>query len=634
MKHIYQNLFTPIMLNQMILKNRIFASSGVHAGDIHHGELVSKHSVSMVCTCMNDIAIEKSYFYPNKSYSFSKNHLDTIRTNVRRIHQGGAKYVLELDHVGEYYRPETGDFAWGCIDKINEKNIVVKALDKTEMKKIARGYAITAQDAINMGFDALIFDCSAGWLMSQFLSPHYNKRTDEFGGSIENRAKFPLNVIREIRKTVGVHVPIFCQICVNEYFEDGITFEDVKHFLTMIEPYIDCVFAICGNDQNHKQMTKLVTTNLEPHMINASYTEELKKHISVPVALLGAVMTPEEAESVIASKKADLVGLSRPLIADPSFVEKIMLDKTDEIVPCIRCNQCFHVSTDYKYIGCSVNPHYTQQKSQYVERAKEASCRKRIVVVGGGPAGIQAALSAFQCGHDVILLEKEKELGGLLRLIACEFGKEDIKRYLEYLIRQIQQTKIKVYVNTRGTKDLICSLNPDKVIIAIGAKQRSIDLKHSNVMSALQAIAFPDKVGKDILIIGGGTVGCELALGFAVENKTVTLVESSTSLAGSANELYSLSLMEHMNKCHTLKVWTKTKCISANDQEIILKHNENNMIIHADTVIYAVGMISRTLEAYDLFGCCLDTDMVGDVNHPGNIIDAVYEGYTCGLNVS
>lgn len=631
----YKHIFTPIQLNKLILKNRIFASSGVHAGDIHHGVEVSNAGVSMLCTCMSDVACEKSYFYPNTTYQFAKERCEEMKARIRRVHQGGAKYVLEMSHVGEYYRPEVNDFAWGTQDKFQNHLLVVKALQANTMDEIADAYAKTAMDAVELGFDALLFDCSAGWLMSQFLSPHYNSRKDEYGGKIENRARFPMQVITKIRSKVGKEFPIFIQVCVNEYFHDGIEFHDVIAFLKMIEPYVDCVFAICGNDQNHIQMTKLVATNLQPHMINAGYTQQLKKELNIPIALLGSVMSAQEAERAIANGMADLIGLSRPLIADPCFVQKLIRNCEEDIVPCIRCNQCFHVASDYKYVACSVNPLYTQQKDPYVTTPAVSKKKIKIVVVGAGPAGIRAALAADQCGHEVILIEKENEIGGMLRFISKEYYKEDIARYYRYLGIQLKKSKVHIMLNTDATQEMLKKMKPDRVIIAIGAKERKLCIEGINqdfVYVATQAIANVEKLGNNVVIIGGGTVGVELALELGMkQERKIVVVEASETVASSANTLYQLALKEQMKLCPNINVLLATTCMKILKDCIVVNSCQGEASLPIDTVILAIGFESKTVEAFALFGVVEDTIMIGDVNKPRNIIDATYEGYTSGV---
>lgn len=631
----YPNVFKPLKIKNMILRNRIFASSGVHAGDIHHCETVSRNGASMICTCMTEVEDEKSYFYPNHPYSFSKEKRDEMKTRIRRIHQGGAYYVLEMTHVGEYYRPKKNDFAWGTQDKVNELGIPVKGLEKAWMEKIANAYAATGKEALALGFDALLFDCSAGWLMSQFLSPHYNQRKDDYGGNIENRARFPMMVLKNLREEIGEQVPIFCQICVNEYFEDGITFSDVLTFLKMAQPYIDGVFAICGNDQNHIQMTKLVTTNLEPHLINQRYTKKLKEDLEIPVALLGGVMSAKEAEEVIANKAADLVGLSRPFIADPCFIKKMMQGEEEDILPCIRCNHCFHVATDYRYIACSINPYYTQQKQSYVKEMTITKHQKHIVVVGAGPAGLRAALSADACGHKVTLIEKEKEVGGMLRFITKEHFKQDIVAYDAYLKAQLKKSKINVMLHTIATPEILKQLRPDKLILAIGANERSLPIKgidQPHVFLATKAINHSERLGKNIVVIGGGTIGAELAYGLAKEeHKKVCLLEQTDTIAASANHLYQVSLLQHIKECENIRVITSAQCTSIKEKSVEVLVQEKREIYEADSVILAVGLTSRTEEAYALYGIVENTCMIGDVIKPRNIIDATFEGYTSGL---
>ncbi len=639
----YEHIFEPIRINQMVLKNRIIAAAGVSAGDVHNAELASMGGASMVITCMMDIDCEKSYFYPDTPYSFGKGNYhhsqrDAVRTQIRRVHQGGAKYAVELDHVGEYHRAKPGDFAWGVVDKVSSRGVPVKALDEAEMENICNAYVRTSRDALELGYDAIVFDCGSGWLMSQFLSPHYNKRIDEYGGSIENRARFPLRVIRAIREAVGNSQAILCLVTANEFFDDGISFADVMTFMKMIEPYVDGVLVGCGNDQNHLQLTKGITTNLEPHMFSACYTEAMKKELNIPVILGGSVMSPEEADMVIAEHKADIIAMARPLIADPAYVNKLADGRREDIVPCLRCNYCYHVSTDYKNLGCSVNPYYTQQSSSYVTPIAPCRTRRRVVVAGAGPAGLRAALAADACGHEVILLEKEGQIGGLLRVIAKEKYKTEIADYLRYLEGQTAKSHIDLRLNTPAERRILEELKPDKLILAIGAQDiiPSVPgIDGPGVYTSAQAIEKEKELGEQVVIIGGGVVGCELALDLAEDRRRrVTIVEIGDRLAAAANEFYHLDLNDHIERTPNILALTGNTCCEIDEEKVIVKDKEGRcQEIRRDSVVISAGLKARIEEVIALFGIARETVVVGCANRPGNIIDATYEGHCSGVNV-
>ncbi|MDQ0363021.1 oxidoreductase [Breznakia pachnodae] len=644
MKSKYKKIFEPLMINQMILKNRIFGASGVSAdtvnelGGIVAPEAISLGGASMIFTCMCDLNDKKSRFEPTKEYALNKLNRDLIRSYVKRIHQGGAKYILEIDHVGEYHRSGKSDFSWGTIDKINEKGINVKGLDTKEMNKIADSFAQTALDAISLGFDGILFDCSSGWLMSQFLSTHYNKREDEYGGTVSNRCRFPLMVLQRIRDAVGKNYPILCQICANEYFDDGTPFDDILEMTKILESYIDCVIVVCGNDQTRLQMTKLVSTNLESFMMTASYTKKLKEVLQIPVASIGGIMTPEEAEYMLENNMADMIGLCRPLIADHEWVNKAMNNHSADIRPCIRCNNCFHVSSECKHVGCSVNPYYTQVGNPFLKEKYDAEVKKNIVILGGGPAGINAALAADSCGHNVTLIEKNTEVGGWLNYIAKEHFKSEVKRYLNYLKRQLNNSDVRVLLNTEAKKEKIVSLNPDKLIIAIGGKENTLKIEgitSINSYSIKEAICKQDTLKGTTAIIGGGVVGVELALGLAQEsNRNIIIVESSDQLAKSANLIYRPSLLNKIEEAPNITTYLNSQCSKVDNRELLIEYKNKTEKIKVDNIIVSIGVSSQSERALQYYGIIEDTVMVGDINAQGNIIDAVYGGYSSGINVT
>lgn len=640
MKSKYTHLFEPIRINQMTLKNRVIGLAGVSAstvkmfGAVTAAEQIAKGGAAMIVTTMADVDHPKSNFYPGSTYTMQKSERDKIRSFTQRIHQYGAKYMIELDHVGEYYRAESGDFSLGTEDKVNEKGIHVKKMDLQDMEEIKASFCKSAQDAIDLGFDAILFDCSSGWLMSQFISTFYNHRTDEFGGDIHNRAKFPLSVLKAIRERVGKDFPIMIGFSANEFFEVNSTpLKDFVELSRMAEPYVDGILVGCGNDQTRMQMTKGVSTNLEKFLMCREYTREIKKVVSIPVITTNAILTPEDADEVIASGDADMVGLCRALIADHEWVHKAQRNESEDITPCLRCNMCFHISTDIRHVGCSVNPLYTQTDSYYITPIHKAEEAKHVVVVGAGPAGIRAALAADACGHRVTLIEQEGEIGGLLRKIGTEHFKTEIARYLIYLRTQVSKSKINLVLNQKATKEVVEGYRPDKLIVAIGAEEKRLKVPYGlNVLTALEAISDPSKVGQNVVIIGGGTVGVELAVGYGLEDgKQVTIVEMTDQLAATANLIYRPALLDRVEKRENIHPLVNASVTAVEDGAVTVK-GKTEQKLTADTVIVSVGMRPRYDEAYDLFGIVEDTICIGDCDKVGNIIDATFTGYTAGVN--
>jgi 2,4-dienoyl-CoA reductase-like NADH-dependent reductase (Old Yellow Enzyme family)/thioredoxin reductase len=639
MKSKFKKLFEPIQINKMTLRNRTVALAGICAdtvkmfGGVSTAEKVAKGGVGLVVTVMADVDHPKSNFYPGSQYTLRKSERNRIRDFVSRIHQYGAKYMLEIDHVGEYYRADEGDFSLGTANKINEKGIHVKQMDEKDMEEISKAFCKTAKDAIELGFDAILFDCAGGWLISQFLVPYYNKRTDEYGGPIENRIKFPLRVLKDIRNTVGKDFPIMLGVSVNEFFDIGSNpFEDVITFIKMMQPYADGVLCGCGNDQTRLQMTKGVSTNLEDFMMIKDYTKKLKEELDIPVVLTNGIMRPEDAEEALEKGWCDMVGMCRPFIADHDWVDKARDNKEEDITPCLRCNQCFHVSTDIKHVACSVNPYYTQMQECHITPIHPEK-PKNIVIVGAGPAGIRAALAAYDCGHHVTLLEKEKEVGGLLRYISKEKHKTEIARYFAYLKYQLNKRDIKVITNCNADKDYVTSLNPDKVIIAIGAKENTLNFpSNGKTLKVTEAIENSDKIGDNVVMIGGGVVGVELALEYAEAGKKVSIVELTNELAINANLIYRPALLDRIEHNSNITVYKNAKAKDVSENQVVIEKDEKEIAIDADTVILSIGFKPKYDEAFNLFNITENTVVVGDADKTGNIVDATFSGHTAGVN--
>ena len=424
-----------------------------------------------------------------------------------------------------------------------------------------------------------------------------------------------------------------------EHVPGSISFEDTLAFIGMAEKYIDAVQISCGLDKGfgYRGNVKMSTTIFEPHEINVDYAAQVKKaYPELIVGVVGGIETPERAESILAEGKADLIALGRPLLADPEWVMKAMRNQSDQIRPCLRCLQCYHISTEYKNIGCTVNPRFHHHI--YIPKDSEITKNDKprtVVVIGGGPAGIAAALAADKRGNHVILLEKEAELGGMIRYIIKEHYKDDMKRYYRWMIDQTEQSGVEFRLNTEATPELVRSLNPDYLIVAVGSQPKNppvkgLDLPH--VHDCLSAIRNYDALGKNLVIIGGGSIGSEIALGAAeVDGKNVAVIEMTDQIAGNANMLYRVSIKEHMERCDNLLVYTGSVCMEVTESCVRVRRGDEIIEIPYDDVIVASGMASKTDLANSFFGITPETCIIGDASSVRLIQEANLEGTMAGL---
>lgn len=343
-------------------------------------------------------------------------------------------------------------------------------------------------------------------------------------------------------------------------------------------------------------------------------------------------MNPDEAEKLLAEDTVDLVAFGRSFIADPNWPNKAMHGHEADITPCIRCLQCYHISTNRRNVGCSVNPHYHNER--FIEKTlMPAAVKKKVVIIGAGPAGIVAAVTASKRGHDVILLEKRSRVGGALHYVAMEHYKEDIKNYLVYLENQLSKSKVDVQLNTAATLSMVENLHPDAVIVACGAEPLSLNIpgaEQAHVLNFYEAIEHEELIKDQTVIIGGGTIGAEIALELAeLKGKHVTIIEMGNCLAAQGNMLYKIALRQKYEQLkQPIKIHYYTTCNQINKDHVIASNKEGVSVkIPAETVIIAAGVKTNRKLVDSFYGIIPEIYEVGDALKPRKIQEAVFEAY-------
>ena len=354
------------------------------------------------------------------------------------IREHGAVASIELNHGGRIANAAvTGYETLGPVDEVKTNGTTVKGATAQDLEEIAGAYAAAARLAVQAGFDMVMLHGAHGWLLDQMLSPKWNRRTDPFGGSLENRARFPLLVIEKVRAAVGPKFPIEYRIG-PELIDGGLSIREVVAFCRLIEDKVDLIHVSAGLDTDPSFAVKTHPTMFLPHMPNVQYAAAVKAAVTkCPVVAVGSITTPEEAESVISAGKADAIAMVRSLIADPYLPQKARAGRDEDIRPCLRCLDCLTGMQTKTRFACAVNPR-TGHEFRLDATEKPAARSKTVLVVGGGPGGMQAAITAAQRGHKVILAEKSGSLGGLLKFTDYDTLKSVSYTHLDVYKRQDQ----------------------------------------------------------------------------------------------------------------------------------------------------------------------------------------------------
>lgn len=648
MKRKYPHLCQPITLGNVTFRNRMFASP-IGATDIDRDcvpgertrafyELRAKGGAAAVT--MSELVV-----HPETDGSHML-HLDLATVGslaaftfcADSIKRHGAVPSIEFSHSGQYAgtymadkNKKQGLTQFGPEDGVRPDGRRVKALTKEQIADIVKSYGDTAVLAKRAGFEMIMIHGGHTWLLNQFMSPYFNHRTDEYGGSFENRMRFTIEVLKAVREAVGPLFPIEFRMSGSELFEGGYDIDEGIRIAQAVEEYVDLIHVSAGSYQfgffrTHPSM-------FSEHGCNVCLAAEIKKHVKKPVAAIGALNDPAQMEEIIASGKADVVYMGRALLADPYLPQKVTAGEDDKIVKCLRCFTCMAERPTTQTRRCTVNPVIGRE----IEGTKVhlASRKKKVLVVGGGVAGLKAATTAAQRGHEVILCEKADKTGGILKCEqAIDFKREMYELGLA-LEAQAKEAGVEIRCNTEVTPEYAEKINADYMILAVGSKPIVPPLpgmNGENVVIVNNYYLEKEKVGDSVVVLGGGLAGCEAAVHLAQEGKRVHLVEMRDMLAPDANIRHRPILMKMIDDY--VEAHTGYQGIKVTADGVLCKDPEGReVLVPGKTVVCAVGQRADRESVNALLNAAPVVRQIGDCVRPGNITAAIYQGYHAGLDV-
>jgi len=665
----FPNLFSAIKINTLEIKNRIVMTA-MHLGYTSEGfvtdRLVDFYSArargGAGLIIVGGCAIDDLGSMPDMIFMDHDRYIPGLKRLTDEVKAGGARVAAQLYQAGRYIHSSAKQgrkavSASAVRSKFTGE--VPRALEPDEIPQIQDRFAEAAVRAKESGFDAVEILGSAGYLISQFLSPITNHRNDRYGGTFENRMRFGLEIAEKVRNAVGKDYPVIMRLAGNDFMEGSNTNKEARIFASELEKKGIDLFDITGGW--HETRVPQLTMSV-PHANYVYLAQGIKSAVSVPVLSSNRINDPHVAEQILRNGSADLVAMSRALIADPDMPGKAMNGKSTFIYHCIACNQgCFDMIFMGNSVTCTVNPMAGMERDARIIPAPE---KKKVLVIGGGPAGMKAACTAAERGHRVILIEEGKGLGGQLMLNREIPGRGEMVTAAKDLINNISQMHVETLLGQKADAGFIKELAPDAVILATGARpiMPSIEgITDDRVIPAWDILSGKGRLGKRIVIVGGNAVGLETAtylagigtispdsLHFLAKHhaetwdtmeglinkgiKEVTVVEMLTKYGRDIGPSTRWTILDELKRMG-VRIITGARAVAVREDGLEIEKKERGEIIPADTIVIAAGARSENSLEKELKGLVREVYVIGDAAGPRKALDAIKEGFLAGLKV-
>lgn len=657
--HTYEHVFAPFSFGSVTVKNRI-ATPPMLACMASPEGYVTRELIEFYKAFAKGGAGIVTVGDAATDFKFGRGHNSQLNLGddrvtiglyqlVEAIQRYGAKASIEVNHRGRWTFPRmlggknpigpspiTAPTEVFVAAQEGRKPARVTEMDQELIDMVIQDFVDAVGRCVLAGFEMVMIHGGHGHLLAQFASGFANKRTDGYGGSLLNRARFPLEVLTAIRAKFGRALTIEYRISGDELVPGGMHIDETVEFLRLIRDQIDLVNVSLGitNDifvaPHHLQPTYL------PRNYTVYYAERIRREVGIPVTCVGSVSSLAAADKIITDGVADIVAMGRRHIADPELVKKTWAGFEDRIRPCLRCGTCSENPRVDLPVFCAVNPVVGKEvEFADIPPAKE---KKKVLIVGGGPGGMEAARRAAERGHAVTLLEKTGRLGGALVAASAASFKDDMREYLEWSVRETQRLVADIRLNTEATPEVVRAVGPEVLIIAVGAEPFVPDIpgaRNENVVLAADVHLGVVQTGSRVVVVGGGLTGCEAALELAREGKQVTIVDmvAEDQIAIDAKAMNRFTLLDLLAK-EEVRIIPEVKVEEILPDGVHLMGKQwEGLRIPADTVVLSVGSTACSSAVAALSGIVRDTYVIGDCCEPRNLKAAIHEAFNVAVEI-
>ncbi len=674
----YSHLLSPITLRGKFFRNRaIAAPTGYFSfldtlGDAYLNMIRERAAGGFASVCTGEMTVNNQEAargdidlvdipdYNGSFFPLAQKAAETVKSY-------GAIAMMELSHLGSIGNVHSGSpHPWGPVNFIRADGVEVLGYTREMMQKTMQDFADCALYARAAGFDGVTIHGGHGWLFSQFLSPLENTRTDEYGGPLENRIRFPLEILQAVRKAIGADFLIELRISGSDRWPGGVSAEDMAEFSTRLSGLVDILHVSSGH-YYRSYRTLEFSSHFSPHNCNIDTAAIIRRKCpeDVKLGVIGGINSPEDCEKLIADGIVDFVIFGRQAFADPNFMNKVATGQADDINRCVRCMRCYsgshehRVELDYldkygitkemelnadarraaahgEYLAyCTINPESRGMGHMKRPTFPEVRNSRKVLIIGGGAAGLTAAAYAADRGHRVTLVEKSDRLGGILWFLDADHEKQDLRYFRDMLIRRVEKRPIQVQLNTEADEALIRNFGADVIMIAVGASANQPPIPGmAYAIMALDAYRDHTSLGKQVLMLGGGMVGCETAIMLAEAGHNVTVVEMAERVAMEARNMAFTCVMDKMDELE-INCIVNARCTRITESGLCyVDQNGMEHFLAADSVVCCLGMhsnrtmVDRLKSAIPEGTACYE---LGDCHMIDRIGDAVLDGYLAAM---